>query len=214
MTRATWDDTGSRLYHVGVDRGMLYVGDDIMEAVPWNGLASVTESPAGGDPQTFYLDGRAITSLPIGEDFAGSIETYAAPIEFAPCAGRLRVSTGLYASEQPRTTFGFSYRTLIGSDSAPAGFAYKVHVVYNATAQISDFSHGSDSSSPSVTTYSWAITTVPVSVPGFKPSAHYVFDSRLVDPDQLAEIEFILYGSETTDPRIPSIDELAILLQT
>lgn len=86
MTRVVWDDTGQRRYRTGVDRGMLYTTD---AAVAWNGLASVTESPVVSDPTAVYLDGQKILNLPEGEDFAATISAYSAPIEFAPCAGRL-----------------------------------------------------------------------------------------------------------------------------
>jgi hypothetical protein len=212
MTKAIWDDVGLRLYHVGVDRGMLYTGDKIPLAVSWNGLASVTESPSGGDPQPYYLDGRRILNIASGEDFAGTIEAYASPLEFAPCAGRLRLSPGLFATDQPRQKFGFSYRTLIGNDTLATGFAYKVHVIYNATAQISDFTHGTLVASPAPQTYSWTITTVPVVSPGVKPTAHVIFDSREVSVDALSGVEAILYGDDTHDPRLPLVSELVTLL--
>src|SRR5262249_5926841 len=100
MARVVWDDTGERLYQVGVDRGMLYLDPGI--AVAWVGLVSMTENPSGGDAQLYYLDGTAILNTPLGEDFAGAIEAFAAPAEFAPCAGRARLSNGLYAGEQPK----------------------------------------------------------------------------------------------------------------
>ena len=47
MSRLTWADPGERFFEIGVDRGVLYVGDDA--GVAWNGLISVDESPQGGD---------------------------------------------------------------------------------------------------------------------------------------------------------------------
>ena len=214
MATATWDDTGLRLYHAGVDRGMLYAGGDIPLSVPWNGLVSVTENPSGGDLQPYYLDGRKIFNVAAGEDFAATIVSFAAPFEFAPCAGRLRLSTGLYATEQPKVPFGFSYRTMIGNDSAGIGFAYKVHVVYNAIAQIADFTHTTDSASSTAAPYSWNVTTCPVVSPGVRPTSHIVLDSRRMTAGALAGAEVILYGNDTDDPRLPDISELVALLGT
>ena len=212
MTRATWDDAGQRLFFAGVDHGMLYTGDKIPLAVPWSGLASITEASAGSDPSPYYLDGRKILNLATGENFAGTIEAFSSPDEFAPCAGRSRLSTGLFASDQPRQTFGFSYRTLVGNDTVSTAFGYKVHIVFNATAQVANFTHATIAGDPTPKTNSWAFTTYPISVLGYKPTAHFIFDTRVVDPHIMANLEDVLYGSDTDDPRLPSIDELLMFL--
>lgn len=198
--KVSWDETGQRFFHTGIDRGMLYV-DGV--GVPWNGLVSVTESPSGGDSTATYLDGEKILNVPSGENYQGTIEAYSAPIEFASCAGWLMVSSGLFATEQPKKTFGFSYRTLIGNDVENTALGYKVHIVFNALAKNSDFSRETLSDKSSAQTYSWDITTVPLAVLGRRATAHIVFDSRLVSADNLAHIESILYGSDTTEPALP-----------
>jgi hypothetical protein len=208
MTRVVWDDLGKRLYHTGVDRGMLYISDAIPVAVPWNGLVSVTESPGGGIGQPYYIDGQKVLNVPSGEDFSATIESYAAPLEFAPCAGRIQLSTGLFSADQPKKPFGFSYRTRIGNDTGGVSFAYKIHIVYNALAKIADFTHGTDTATPTTSTHSWDISTVPVSVTGYKPMAHFVVDSRLVTSAALSAIENVLYGTDTSSPRIPDPAEL------
>jgi hypothetical protein len=212
MSRVTWDASGQRLFHAGVDRGMLYVGAAV--AVPWSGLLSVTESPTGGDGQPYYLDGQKVLNIPAGQDFAATIETFGAPDEFAPCAGRFLLAAGLYASDQPKQTFGFSYRTLIGNDVAGTSFAYKVHIVFNALAKIADFTHTTVSETPSAETYSFDISTVPIAISLRRPTAHVVFDSRHVSSSTLFSIEDILYGDDVDDPRLPTATELATLLAT
>jgi hypothetical protein len=214
MTRATWDDAGLRLFHTGVDHGMLYTGDLIPLAVPWSGLASVTEASVGSDPSPYYLDGQKILNLPTGENFAGTIEAFSSPDEFAPCAGRGRLSIGLFATDQPRQKFGFSYRTLVGNDLKGTAFAYKIHIVYNATAQVSNFVHTTLTNDPSPKTSTWAFTTVPEVIPGFKPTSHVVFDTRHVDQYIIAKLEDILYGNADADPRLPTADELLGFLIT
>lgn len=206
MPKVIWNATGERLFHTGVDRGMLYAFEN--PGVPWNGLVSVTEAPASSGVKPYYLDGRKIQNLPGNDDFAGTIQAYTAPLEFAPCAGRLHLSTGLFVTEQPKQTFGFSYRTLVGNDVAGTGFAYRIHIVYNATAQITNFTHSTNDNSPSATAYSYTITTTPINVVGYRPSAHYIFDTRIDDPDTITAIENILYGTDGSDPRLPTASEL------
>lgn len=209
MSRVQWDVTGQRLYHLGVDRGMFYI-DDI--GVPWVGLASVTENPSGGDAQPYFLDGQKILNIPSGVDFDATIESYGVPPEFAQCAGRLLMGAGLYAADQPKLTFGFSYRTKVGNDLEGNDFAYKIHVVYNALAKVPDFAHETTNDTATIKSYSWSVTTVPVSASGVRPTAHVVVDSRLVTSEILAEIEDMLYGDVGDDPRLPALSELAPLL--
>lgn len=214
MTRVTWGNTGSRIYQGGIDQGMFYTGTDIPVAVTWSGLISVTEAPDSGDPQSFFLDGQKILNIPSGEDFKGTIEAFSAPEEFYPCAGRNRMSTGLFAADQPRQVFGFSYRTLIGNDISGNNYAYKIHVVYNALAQFSGFSRQTITDTTSATPYSWDITTSPVSAAGIRPTAHVIFDTRKVSSDNMDALEDILYGNASDAPRLPDISELLTLLSS
>jgi hypothetical protein len=211
MPRVTWNPIGGRLFHAGVDRGMLYVGP---YAVPWSGLTEVIESPSGGAPTPYYLDGLKVLNIASSEEFAATINAVASPVEFAPCAGRIRLSTALFATDQPKNTFGFSYRTLIGNDLLGTKFAYKIHVVYNALAKISDFSHGTVDDSPTLNSYSWAIDTVPEIISGYKPTSHLVIDSRVNSDDIMSQVEAILYGDDDNDPRLPGAQELVTLLGT
>lgn len=209
MVRVTWDDLGLRSYHTGIDRGMIYV-DGITPAV-WSGLASVTENPQGGDAQPVYLEGRKIRNTPSGETFQATIEAFYPPAEFAPCAGKLQISPGLYAANQVKTWFHFSYRTMIGDDVD--GLAnYKLHLVYNAVAQNSDFTTATINANITGATHSWNIFTTPVFPKGFRPTAHFIFDSRYVDDFTLDRVEAMLYGDDNSDPHMPTLDEVISLL--
>lgn len=211
MTRVTWDDAGERRYRAGVARGMLYVGD---LAVPWSGLASVTETPVVNSPGEIYLDGRKVQNVPAGEDFTATIEAFSSPIEFAPCAGRLLLETGLYVTDQPKQTFGFSYQTRSGDDINGTSLDYRIHVIFNATAKISDFTHVTISDKVTPQTQRWDIAAVPVEVTGTRPTSHFVVDSRLTTADMLSMMDVILYGDSDNDPRMPTLTELAELLTT
>ncbi len=212
MTRVTWDDPGEHLYQIGIDRGMLYTGPDIPVAVPWSGLVGVTEAPVIVGPQPFYLDGRKVLNLMGGEDFAATIEAFASPLEFAPCAGRAHLSTGFFAASQPKQPFHFSYRTLHGNDILGESYGYRVHIVYNATAQISNFDHSTIAESSNPTTHSWSITTRPVIFAGARPTAHVIFDTRIQTADSIDTIEAILYGDVDEGPRIPTPEEIVTTL--
>ena len=59
--------------------------------------------------------------------------------------------------------------------------------------------------------FSWEISTTPVSVTGHKPTASVEIDSTKVNAEKLAAFEKILFGSDTAAARLPLPDEVAEL---
>lgn len=212
MTRVTWDASGQRLYQSGVDRGMIYLEDGTVST--WSGLVSVTESPSGGDPVATYLDGQKVLDVPGGDNYEATIESMSLPLNAAASAGWGILQYGLYASNQPKQSFGFSYRTLIGNDISGTEFAYRIHVIFGCTAKSSDFTHETIKDQPSVKTYSWGVTAVPVSFTGRRPTAHVIFDTRVQSSPTITAIEALLYGNDETDAVMPTTDQIALLLSS
>jgi hypothetical protein len=209
MPRLVWGAVGERYFETGVDRGVLYVGSD--PGVAWNGLISVSESPSGGDPKPYYLDGIKYLNIAAAEEFEATLDAFSAPREFGPCDGMASIQNGLIATQQPRKSFGLSYRTLIGNDLDGAEHGYRIHLVYNALAEPSQRSHKTYGDQLDVADFSWSITTLPPSITGYKPTAHLIVDSTLADPDVLISVENILYGDNSHSARMPAPDELTAL---
>jgi Calcineurin-like phosphoesterase len=212
MPRLRWDDNGSRVFETGIDRGVLYLPS--LPGIPWNGLTKVSEAPSGGTAKEFYIDGEKYLSDSVLEEYAATIEAFSSPAEFAPCAGLLKISQGLYADNQPRKPFGFSYRTLVGDDIQGTSAGYKIHLVYNAMAKPSGFTYQTIGDRSSAKPYSWAITAIPELVENSRPTAHFVIDSRKTDPAALNAIENALYGSETDISRLLPVADLLVMLET
>lgn len=185
---------------------MLYVNGGA--GVIWNGLVKVTETPSGGAVREFFLDGDKILNLSGLEEYAATIEAVSYPKEFAPCNGLVEFYPGSYAANQPRQPFGFSYRTLIGNDLEGIADDYKLHIVYNVTAKGADVVHQTITRTPNMKTYSWTFNTVPVSYASYKPGSHFVLDTRNEDSWFVTAIENILYGTATTNPRLPTVAEI------
>lgn len=201
MTRVEWDLPADRTYENGVDRGMLYI--DYL-GVAWSGLISVAEAPSGGEPRPFYLDGFKYLNLATAEEYEATITALGAPAEFNQCEGVGDLQNGLYATQQPRISFGLSYRTLVGSNENP-DLGYKIHIVYNALARPAERTHNTLNNEAEPQQLSWGITSAPeTGIVGIKPTAHFVIDSRFTDPVLLEEIEGYFYGTELTDPFIPT----------
>lgn len=211
-----WDAAGKRYYENGTDRGVLYVMDDsgaYGEGVPWNGLTAVTESPDGAEPTDLYADNQKYATLRSAETFGCTIEAYTYPNEFMECDGSAQIAKGVYAGQQERQGFGFSYRTNIGNDTATkADDGYKLHLVYGCTASPSERAYETVNDSPDAITFSWEVTTTPINVAGYKATATLIVDSRTADPEKLKQLETMLYGSETTAAKLPLPSEVITLM--
>lgn len=215
MSKIVWDETGKRLYETGVKNGVLYLlsGSGAYDkGVAWNGLTSVTESPSGAEATDLYADDTKYLSLMSAETFGATVEAYTYPDEFAECDGTAEIATGVTIGQQARKTFGLSYRTAIGNDIDGADHGYKLHFIYGCKATPSDKGYSSINDSPEAITFSWTINTTPVTVEGFKPTASLVVDSTKVAPEKLAALEAIIYGSESTEARLPLPSEVAELV--
>ena len=222
MAVITWDETGKRFYETGVDHGVLYPISEAGKYTPgvaWNGLTALTETTEGAEIEDLYADNIKYLSLLSAETFGGTIEAYTYPDEFMECDGSKELAAGVVAYQQTRKTFGLCYRTVLGNDVDGNDFGYKLHIIYNALAAPSEKAYATINDSPEAITFSWEVTTTPVNVPGFKPTASITIDSTKADKSKLASLEEILYGKdapsnggEGTDPRLPLPDEIATLM--
>lgn len=212
MTAIEWDAAGKRFYENGTDRGVLYPmtsNGSYDKGVAWNGLTAVTESPEGAEPTDLYADNIKYATMRSAETFGCTIEAYTYPDEFSECDGSAQIAKGVFAGQQERKGFGFSYRTLIGNDTATSSDdGYKLHLVYGCTASPSEKSYATVNDSPDAITFSWEVKTTPVNVAGFKPTAALVIDSRYADPSKLAALEKILYGDTDNEPSLPLPSEV------
>ena len=214
MSKLVWDEAGDRLYETGVKQGVLYpqVEGTYPKGVAWNGLTAVTESPSGAEANPLYADDIKYLNLMSAEEFGATIEAYMYPDEFAECDGSASIAKGVNIGQQKRKTFGLCYKTVLGNDVDGNDYGYKLHIIYGALAAPSEKGYATINDSPEAITFSWEISTTPVNVAGFKPTATIVIDSTKVEPSKLTALEDILYGSESVEARLPLPDEIATLM--
>lgn len=217
MSRITWDNVGERYYETGVKQGVLYpiqTGGMYSKGVAWNGLTAVTESPSGAEATALYADDIKYLNLLSNEEFGATIEAYTYPDEFAECDGSAALADGVMIGQQKRKTFGLCYRTALGNDVDGSDYGYKLHLVYGCLAAPSEKAYATINDSPEAITFSWEVTTTPVSVNGFKPTSQITIDSTKADPTKLAALEDILYGKDEDEAvaRLPLPDEVATLM--
>lgn len=219
MSKLVWDQTGDRLYETGVSKGVLYpIQSDgaYSKGVAWNGLSSVTESPSGAEANPIYADDMKYLNLLSAEEFSATIEAYTYPDEFAECDGSADIATGVSIGQQKRKVFGLCYRTVLGNDVDSNDHGYKLHLIYGCMAAPSEKAYTSINDSPEAITFSWEVSTTPVNVTGFKPTASITIDSTKAKKEKLTALEEILYGKDGSDTsanaRLPLPDEIATLM--
>ena len=211
MAKLVWDESGKRLYETGVEKGVLYVQGEngqYENGVAWNGLTAVTESPSGAEPTALYADDIKYLELFSAEEFGATIEAYTYPEEFEACDGSASLGTGVTIGQQDRKAFGICYRTVVGNDVKGNEHGYKLHLVYGAKAKPSEKAYATVNDSPEAVTFSWEVTTTPVNVAGFKPTATVTIDSTKIQPDKLKAIEDKLYGTQDQEPALLMPDEI------
>lgn len=216
MAKLEFDKTGARYYETGVSHGVLYVQDEsgaYPKGVAWNGLINVTESPSGAESTPLYADNIKYVQLMSAEEFGATIEAYTYPDEFEACDGSVDLGVGVSIGQQDRKAFGMSYRTIIGNDVKGNNLGYKIHLIYGAIAAPSEKAYQSVNDSPEAITFSWEITTTPVDVPTFKPTASLVIDSTKITPANLQKIEDLLYGTADGEAKLPTPTEIAELIK-
>jgi hypothetical protein len=209
MVALVWDDTGNRRYELGVDQGVLYplnVGNGLYDTgVAWNGLTTVTETPAGAEANPTYADNLKYAVIRSAETFGGTIEAYTYPPEFGPMDGSYSPEVGVDVYQQARATFGLSYRTKVGNDvSGDLGFKY--HLLYGLTASPSEKAYATVNDSPEPIDFSWDVSSIPVNVTGKLPTSLIVIDSTKVDSTALANLLNDLHGTVGSAPLLPDPD--------
>lgn len=206
MSTLIWDQPGTRFYESGIDRGVLYLPEG--NGVAWSGLIAVNEKVVGNEATPLYFDGVKFADVLVPGDYAASISAFTYPDEFLQFEGTVEVANGLFVTNQPQNRFGLSYRTMVDDDEYGNEQAYKIHVLYNLIAVPSQKNHQTLSANPNAIAFEWSITAIPGEIPGFRPTAHLIFDTRAMSPLLLADIENTLYGDGLTVPTLPDISTM------
>ena len=216
MARLIWDEVGQRFFETGVKNGVLYVQDNdgsYKNGVVWNGLTAVTESPSGAEETPLYADDVKYLTLRSAEEFGATVEAYTYPEEFEQCDGSASIAEGITIGQQARRAFGLCYRTSVGNDIQGQNFSYKLHLIYGCTVAPSEKSYSTINDNPEAITFSWELSTVPVPVDGFSPTASLVIDASKVDEGKMELLENALFGDESNEAKLLLPNEIMELLK-
>lgn len=224
MAELLWDQDNQKLYETGVKKCAFYPalvndasGKSYGKGVVWNGITAITESPDGAEPTDLYADDQKYVTLRSAETLNATIEAYTYPDAFALCDGTAEIANGVTIGQQTRKAFGLSYRTTVGNDKTNE-LGYKLHMIYGCTVTPSERAYQTINDSPEAITFSWEMTTTPVSTAlkdaegnDLKSTAIVTIDSTKLTQDwekeALKELESILY--DDTTGYLPLPDEIA-----
>lgn len=204
-----WDVMTDRYFQHGLDRGVLY--PDGENPVPWNGLTGLTES-GNGSSTLYYIDGHIYLADVDPTDFSASLTAFLYPDAFARCIGMPQVAEGLFMDNQKPKRFGLSYRNLVGSGVEGDLFGYQIHLIYKAMASIGTKQRKTLTNDPDILQMSFDIVATPVKVSGFRPTAHFVIDTRYLTPETVTNLETILYGVGGVPGQLPEPQDLFDML--
>lgn len=197
-----WEENEDHKYSSGVDRCVLYPHKG--PGVAWNGVVSVEELINAESPEPIYLDGVKVYDLTPTRDYEGVIKAYSYPDEFLEYDGFEEQHAGVLFSNQPvKNTFGLCYRTLVNG-----GESYKLHLLYNLTATTSGGIYNTLAATPEATVFTWKLHGVPIRPYKMRPTAHLILESRKINSKDMEHVESILYGSNYSQPRQLTMNDL------
>lgn len=187
MSRLNWAGAPPG-YEVGVSNAVLYSEG---AGIAWNGLMQVDEGASGTQNLDTYFDGRRLVIIQEIGDFEASVQAFTYPDEL----------------EDPGIRrFGLSYRTRHSAGD-------RIHIVYNALFQPPDQKWSSVGATISPSIFAWSLQASAVNIPGARPSSRLIVDTADSSPELVEIVEGWLYGTDSTDPRIPDPEELVDLFE-
>ena len=216
MPEIVWDELDERFFERGVSNGVLYTPTAGVygDGVPWNGLTNVTESPAGAESNKQYADNIVYVNLLSAEEFNATIEAFTFPRNFLVHDGVAKTPNGAQIGMQSRPTFGFSWQSIKGN-ALDEDLGFILNMAYGLQASPSEKSNATVNDSPELKAFSWSVSSTPVNVTGFKPTAIVKVDSTDpdVDPVGLEKLLDELYGrAAVLEANLPLPDEVDDLL--
>lgn len=206
MAKLVWDQVGEKLWETGVDRTVLFpmnASGEYNKGVAWSGITAINEAPSGAEPTKIYADNIVYGVVMSPEEDALTIEAFTYPDEYAECIGEAELGEGVTIKQQTHKHFGLAYRSMIGNDTEGTNHGYKIHIFYDCVSGASEDSNSTINDSPEQKTFSWSVTTLPVSVDGFQPTSSIVIDSTKVVKTKLDQIEELLYGAGSKESSLP-----------
>lgn len=221
FTKLTWDGTGTRAYHTGVDHVALYPksSSGYENGVAWNGVTNITKSADGGEPNAIWADNIKYGVLMSKESAKGTIKAFTFPDEWHACNGEEEIGTetGMYIGQQTRKHFGLIWRETVGDDTATESYVY--HIMYDNVATPSEMSNDTINDNPDAMEMSWDFESTPItetftvgSNSVTKTTSTADIPTKGLSQTKITALEKKFFGDETTstgnNPTMPTLAEI------
>ena len=213
MTKLQWDKTGEKLFESDVEKVVLY--PENKPGIAWNGFVSIEEDKSTIENQELYIDGFNYLNTASSHDYRCNISVFTYPEELDNIdTYALGDYVNMSVTNQSFYMFGLSYKTKIGTDLEQDNFNYKIHLVYNLSLAPSSYTNTTKSNITSPINFTFTGYAKPIFIGGFQHTAHLIIDSRKNSKENMAILENALYGTEDSDPFLPSVSQLSDLFST
>ena len=126
----------------------------------------------------------------------------------------IEVAAGVNAHQQNRKAFGFAYQSIIGNDIKQNDFGTKLHLWYGCKAAPTERANSTVNDSPEPANPSWSVTSTPVDVPGHRPTSVLTIDSTKATPAKWKALMDIIYGTDSTQPYLPTPSQVIQLMKS
>jgi hypothetical protein len=189
----------------------MYEGGDYLHGVAWDGMTSMSPENKGGEAEGLYSGGLRIRNVFKPMEYGLTITCYSYPEEFEPCIGEVEMAPGMLTDLQERAVFGVSYQTQISNMYEPNA-GYFIHLIYGCMVASYDYDNKTINTSPEPVEFTFDVETIPSPYEGLNAIAHVKINSAKTDPERLAMLLDILYGTDDEDPRMPLPEEVVEIL--
>jgi hypothetical protein len=187
MTRLVWDAVGAKEFSFGVEKGVVYPRNS--SPVVWNGLVSVSEEPEDAESKVYYYDGESYVKQRDTEGFSAGIEAITYPDVL-----------------DDEGEFDFSYQV-------ERAEGQEIHLVYNAWLTPTDGGYSTIANQAEPEVFNWRMTSVPVRLNPMRATSHLVVSTLHTDPATASSLTDLLYGTDSTPPRMPTLQEVTALYE-
>lgn len=215
MSRISWNDFTNKRFKAGLDRGVFYPGFGA-NGQPWDGLVSVDETTSKGLTPFFY-EGIPYMVHKSHGSYTAKVSAYTYPDILLAYEGLVKpnaFAAGVRVdSQRDPGRFHMTYRTKVGNGDGHTNGDYEIHLCYNLSLVPDSQTHRTIGEQVDPNLFSWNIFGGKMNLGTLAaPSSHFVISSRELAPAKLLAFENFIYGTSSSNPRMPTISELSFIL--
>lgn len=176
-------------YEYGISQVIIQIDDE--RSAHWPGVVSFSMENKSSHYKTPIYDGAAMGNIFFPAVYSGNLECYTYPP---------------FLDEGDSFIGNLAYRTEVDG-------GYKLHFLYNCSIFFETHSGYETMVNVDPSTFKWGVLGMGGVLEDGRRFIQVSVDSRSADEEAMIVIQEILRGSDTSNPRVPGIEELEKILQ-